>query len=70
MQNRTGNGTTPPLPGILDHRDFRRSSVSLGHCTLCGDGAAVYHSDSQRASVCEPCYARLVREWNLGEGVG
>ena len=63
-------GTTLPLPGILDHRDFQHSSVSLGHCTLCGDGAAVYHSDELLASVCERCYARLVREWNLGEGVG
>ncbi len=62
-------GTELPLPGILDHRDFQRSSVSLGHCTLCGDGAAMYHSKSQRASVCEKCYARLVREWNKSEGV-
>ncbi|MFA5398512.1 MAG: hypothetical protein WC346_21040, partial [Methanogenium sp.] len=63
-------GTTLPLPTILDHQDFRRSTVSLGHCTLCGNGAAVYHSDNQRASVCEGCYARLVREWNRAEGVG
>ena len=62
--------TGTSLPGILDHRDFQHSSVSLGHCTLCGDGAAVYHSDELLASVCERCYTRLVREWNLGEGVG
>ncbi|KAF1078039.1 hypothetical protein MKMG_01014 [Methanogenium sp. MK-MG] len=65
-----GEGHTPPLPGILDHRDFRRSRVSLGHCTLCNEGPAVYHSREQRASVCETCYARLVREANRGEGVG
>ncbi len=62
-------GATLPLPAILDHGDFHRSTVSLGHCTLCGEGSAVYHSDSQQASVCEKCYARLVREWNRGEGV-
>ncbi|MDE4908177.1 hypothetical protein L0665_06085 [Methanogenium marinum] len=62
-------GHTLPLPGILDHRDFERSSVSLGHCTLCGNGPALYQSKNQRASICETCYARLVREWNLSEGV-
>ncbi|MDE4907745.1 hypothetical protein L0665_03850 [Methanogenium marinum] len=62
-------GTTPPLPGILDHRDFEHSPVSLGHCTLCGDGRAVYQSKAQRAAICEKCYARLVREWNKSEGV-
>ncbi|WP_157199765.1 hypothetical protein [Methanogenium cariaci] len=61
-------GTTLPLPGILDHRAFRRSSVSLGHCTLCNNGPAMYHSDTQRASICEKCYARLVREANKEEG--
>ncbi len=48
MQTTTGTGGTPPLPGILDHRDFERSPVSLGHCTLCGNGAAVYQSKGQR----------------------
>ncbi len=62
-------GRTLPLPGILDHGDFRRSSVSLGHCSICGEGAAVYHSKSQRASICEGCYSRLLREWNKNEGV-
>ncbi|MDE4908969.1 hypothetical protein L0665_10155 [Methanogenium marinum] len=58
-----------PLPGILDHTSFCRSSVSLGHCSICGNGVAVYHSKEQRASICEKCYARLVREWNKSEGV-
>ena len=62
-------GTVLPLSGILDHRDFRRSPVSLGHCSLFGEGAAVYHSDEQRTSICEACYTRLLREWNRGEGV-
>ncbi|WFN33867.1 hypothetical protein L1S32_08425 [Methanogenium sp. S4BF] len=62
-------GSTLPLPGILDYRDFRRSSVSLGRCTICGEGPAVYQSKAQRASICETCYARVVREWNRGEGV-
>ena len=64
-----GAGATLPLPGILDHMSFRRSSVSLGSCDVCGEGAAVYHSEEQRVSICEACYARLVREWNMSEGV-
>ena len=44
-------GHTLPLPGILDLRDFRRSSVSLEHCTLCGDGAVVSQLKEQRANV-------------------
>ena len=62
-------GTTLSLPNIIDHQRFQRSAVSLGHCSLCGEGAAMYHSKEQRASICEKCYARLVREWNRGEGV-
>ncbi|NLO77809.1 MAG: hypothetical protein GX097_04860 [Methanomicrobiales archaeon] len=63
-------GTVLPLPGILDHMSFRRSPVTLGSCDVCGKGGAVYHSDEQRSSVCEGCYARLVREWNRAKGVG
>ena len=69
MQTNRSKGIVNPLPGILDHRDFERSSVSLGHCTICGKGPAVYQSKVQRASICDTCYARLVREWNLSEGV-
>jgi len=58
-----------PLPGILDHTTFRRSPVCLGTCAICGEGAAVYQSKEQRTSICETCYARLVREWNVSEGV-
>ena len=69
VKNNRHQGTELPLPGILDHQTFRRSAVSLGHCSLCKEGAAMYHSKEQRASICEKCYARLVREWNRGEGV-
>ena len=58
-----------PLPGILDHRLFERAGVELGRCDICGTGKAVYRSREARANVCEGCYARLVREWNRGEGV-
>ena len=58
-----------PLPGVLDHTTFRRSSVCLGNCAICGKGAAVYQSKEQRTAICEACYARLVREWNRSEGV-
>jgi hypothetical protein len=54
--NRPEGGTLP-FPGIL------------GHCTLCNNDPAVYHSTEQRTSVCEGCYARLVREANRDGGV-
>ncbi len=62
-------GTVKPLPGLLDHRTFERASVELGRCTVCDTGKAVYRSREARASICQGCYARLVREWNRGEGV-
>ena len=58
-----------PLPGVLDHRTFARVEVELGRCDICGAGKAVYRSREAQAKVCEGCYARLVREWNTGEGV-
>ena len=58
-----------PLPGVLDHRTFSRTKVELGRCDVCGTGKAVYRSREAQAKVCEGCYARLVREWNKGEGV-
>ncbi|MCK9303631.1 MAG: hypothetical protein M0P35_10645 [Bacteroidales bacterium] len=58
-----------PLPGVLDHRMFSRTKVELGRCDVCGTGKAVYRSREAQAKVCEGCYARLVREWNAGEGV-
>lgn len=69
MQQTGRAGVTLPLPGILDHTSFRRSSVTLGSCAICGKGAAVYQSKEQQTSICEACYARLVREWNMSEGV-
>jgi len=62
-------GIILPLSGVLDHRHFRRETVSLGRCDCCGEGTAVYHSDEYVMSICEGCYSRLVREWNRGEGV-
>ncbi|RXE56284.1 hypothetical protein ABH15_09140 [Methanoculleus taiwanensis] len=58
-----------PLPGPLDHRTFKRVSVDLGRCTICDTGKAAYHSREARASICQGCYARLVREGNAREGV-
>ncbi len=62
-------GTVKPLPGLLDHRTFERARVDLGRCTICDAGKAVYRSREAQASICQGCYARLVREWNRGEGV-
>jgi len=66
---RTGKVLVQPLPGVLDHRTFERVSVDLGRCTICNTGKAVYRSRSDRTNVCEGCYARLVREWNVSRGV-
>ena len=74
-----------PLPGVLDHRTFKRTKVDLGRCDVCGEKTAVYRSREVQAKVCEErlprrgkssstvrcegCYARLVREWNGRAGV-
>ena len=57
------------LPGVLDHRTFSRVSVDLGRCDVSGEKRAVYRSREARTNTCEPCYTRLVREWNGREGV-
>ncbi len=67
VQSKTGK--VLPLPGLLDHRTFERARVDLGRCTICDTAKAVYHSREARASICQGCYARLVREWNREEGV-
>jgi len=43
--------------------------VEIGRCDVCGEKKAVYRSREAQVKVCEGCYARLVREWNRGEGV-
>jgi hypothetical protein len=58
-----------PLPGVLDHRTFSRAKVELGRCDICGEKRAVYRSREGRTSICDQCYARLVREWNGRAGV-
>ena len=58
-----------PLPGVLDHRTFTRTKVELGRCDICGEKRAVYRSREGRTSICDQCYARLVREWNGRAGV-
>jgi hypothetical protein len=58
-----------PLPGVLDHRTFSRTKVELGRCDICGEKRAVYRSRETRTSICDQCYARLVREWNGQAGV-
>ncbi|QYZ78233.1 hypothetical protein E2N92_01705 [Methanofollis formosanus] len=58
-----------PLPGVLDHREFTRVSTDLGRCDVCAEGKAVHRSGDGRVVLCEGCYARLVREWNMGKGI-
>ncbi|MCT8337602.1 hypothetical protein FKB36_08925 [Methanoculleus sp. Afa-1] len=52
------------------HRTFERVKVEIGRCDVCREKKAVYRSREAQAKVCEGCYARLVREWNKGEGCG
>ena len=66
---KRGSVLQEPLLGVLDHRTFARVKVELGRCDVCGEKKAVYRSREAQAKVCEGCYARLVREWNRGEGV-
>lgn len=63
-----GNGVRK-ISDFSVHRTFARAKVELGRCDVCGTGKAVYRSREAQAKVCEGCYARLVREWNTGEGV-
>ncbi len=63
-----GNGVRK-ISDFPVHRMFERVKVDLGRCDVCGTGKAVYRSREAQAKVCEGCYARLVREWNKGEGV-
>ena len=67
--SRGGGSAVLPLPGVLDPGEFERVRVDLGRCSICNAGKAVYRSRSARASICERCYSRLVREQNGREGV-
>jgi len=58
-----------PLPGLLDHRDFKRVRVVSSKCDICHEGSAVFRCAEKQVSVCEGCYARMVREWNGERGV-
>ena len=62
-------GSTLPLPGVLDHRDFERVNKDLGKCDLCGKGKAVFSSKELKMNVCEGCFGRLLREDLREEGV-
>ena len=66
---RRGSVPQEPLSGVLDHREFLRVKVELGRCDLCDTGKAVYRSQEAQTSLCEGCYARLVREGNARAGV-
>ena len=58
-----------PLPGLLDHRDFKRVKVVSSRCDICHTGAAVFWCAEKQIGVCEGCYAKMVREWNREKGV-
>ena len=58
-----------PLPGLLDHHEFVRTTVQLGRCGICDQGAAVFRCKEKQVNICEGCYARLIREWNQANGI-
>jgi len=58
-----------PLPGLLDHRDFKRVKVVSGRCDVCHKGAAVFRCAEKQIGVCEGCYGKMVREWNDRNGI-
>lgn len=62
-------GKIIPIPGLLNHQDFTRTSVQLGRCGICDEAAAVYRCKEKQVNICEGCYARLMREWNQSNGV-
>lgn len=54
-----------PLPGLLDHRDFFRVSNDLGRCDICNSAKVAYRYVEGHVNVCEDCYVKMVREWNI-----
>ncbi len=58
-----------PLPGLLDHRDFVRVKVVSSRCDICHDGGAVFRCAEKQVCVCEGCYAKMMREWNVNNGI-
>lgn len=62
-------GKAVPLAGVLDHAEFVRATAELGRCDICKKERAVYRSKEQQTSICENCYAGLVRGWNERGGV-
>lgn len=58
-----------PIPGLLDHHDFKRVRVVSSKCDICHEGSAIFRCAEKQVSVCEGCYARMVREWNEEKGV-
>ncbi|TAJ44994.1 hypothetical protein [Methanofollis fontis] len=71
LKTNAKRGAVPQecLPGVLEHTEFTRVSSDLGRCTLCGEGRAVFVSEDRRTVLCEGCYARLVRTWNMQKGI-
>lgn len=64
----TGSGITP-LPGLLDHRDFKRVKVPSSKCDICHEGTAEFRCREKQTGICERCYSKLIREWNGMMGV-
>jgi len=62
-------GKIIPITGLLDHQDFTRTSVQLGRCGTCDQGAAAYRCTEKQGNICEGCYSRLIREWNKEHGI-
>lgn len=58
-----------PLPGLLDHRDFKRVKIPSSKCDICHEGNAEFRSKEKQIGICERCYTKLVRDWNERMGV-
>jgi hypothetical protein len=63
------SGRATPIPGILDHREFTRTTVQIGRCDICDRAAAAYRCIEKQVNICTGCYARLVRGWNRENGI-
>jgi len=62
-------GKVTPISGLLDHREFARTTVQLGRCDICDKAAAAYRCIEKQVNICNGCYARLMRGWNQKNGI-
>lgn len=68
-QGRGKTAKVSPLPGLLDHREFKRVKVPSSKCDICHEENAVFRCKEMQMGICQGCYSKLLREWHEENGV-